>query len=104
LTRRWSRLALLTTAAVLARGGGPAHGQEGSPEAGKVLTILGSGALDIGLTAADVTAAVQGRWWSRTYGGFEVVAGGVQAALFADWGLTDAARGSAPGLAVLGRF
>jgi hypothetical protein len=54
---------------------------------GKLLTLVGFSGLDVGLLAADVTAAVQQAWRSRGYGGFEATVGAAQVALCLDQAL-----------------
>jgi hypothetical protein len=65
------------------------------------LAFVGFGVLDIGLAAADLAAAGQGRWRSRGYGGVEFAAGGAQFAICLNNALSSGPNG-VPGPWVIG--
>jgi hypothetical protein len=53
-----------------------------------LFSVVGFGALDVGLAVSDLVAGAQGKWRSRAYGGFEAVAAGTQFAICLDQALT----------------
>jgi hypothetical protein len=58
------------------------------------LTVVGFGALDLGLTIVDLATSMQRTRLPRAYGGFETLAGGVQFGICLDNALSS--RSSAP--------
>jgi hypothetical protein len=62
-----------------------------------VLGVVGFGALDIGLIAADLSAGAQEKWRSRGYGGFETAVGGTQLAICLNQVLATPQNGGSPG-------
>jgi hypothetical protein len=61
------------------------------------LGVVGLGALDVGLVAADLAAGARGEWRSRAYGGVEAAVGGAQLAICLDQTLSTQRSGGTPG-------